>query len=148
MNSSNDDHLKGLSEAASGFEHPTLETYEALHRLVLIAYGYRCAMVGEKFSSVPGTLHPFLDVVAIKPREQGGELKVSNYLCLRRDAADAFRTGGIIVASDYAIIADRAVVSRELTGALLDYLLIPEVSFLQPDQDALRYHRDWALRPD
>ena len=146
VNTPDDDEVNGFEEARGGFDQPKLETYETIYRLVLIAYGYRCAMVGEKFQSVSSTLHPSLEVVPIRPREQGGDLKISNYLCLCRDAADAFVRGRIIVADDYSLVIDATVLPHRLVDALLDHLLLPADAIFQPDLAALRFHREWALR--
>lgn len=131
----------------SGFaSEAEFDVYQAVYRLVMAAYGYRCAFTGQLFSPDLGIVHPHLETVPIQPREQGGGLRISNYLCLRHDAADAFVRGWIIVASDYALIADRTLLSRSLADALLDRPHLPADAVFQPDSAALRFHREWALR--
>ena len=65
----------------------SLDVYEAIYRLVMTAYGYRCALTGEQFTPDIGLVHPHLEVVAIRPREAGGPLAIDNYLALEEHAA-------------------------------------------------------------
>ena len=44
----------------------SLDVYEAVYRLVMTAYGYRCALTGEQFTPDIGLVHPHLEVVAIR----------------------------------------------------------------------------------
>ena len=148
-----DDSEDGFGEAARGFAAgETLETYEAMYRLVLTAYGYRCALTGEQFERANGLWHGDLDVVAIVPRELGGPLKISNYLPLVFPAAEAFEAGQWLIADDYAVLADRDVLDRRLAERLhpSGFLQLPKEAVFHPDRALLARHRERVLaaRPD
>jgi hypothetical protein len=143
MAGSND---KGLGEERQrGFSAaPPLEAYEAIYRLVLNAYSYRCALTGEQFAPDVGLLHPHLVVEAIRPRAAGGPLQIDNYIALEEHAAAAFRNGLILIEDDYAITVprpdalDRAVLVRlNASGRLL----VPAEGLFQPSPAHLAFHR-------
>ena len=141
-------HKTGLEEAPTGFESGApLDTYEALYRLVLTAYGYCCAITGTQYEPAVGTLHPVLEVVAIQPREAGGRLQINNYLPLETAAARAFRAGQVLIDDDYRIIADMSVMDAALAARLRpdSYLLLPAEPLFWPSHAMLAYHRQHLL---
>jgi len=148
MAGSDDD--KGLGEERqTGFSAAApLEAYEAIYRLVLSAYGYRCALTGEKFLPETGLLHPHLAVEAIRPREAGGPLQINNYIALEEHAAQAFRRGQILVEDDYRFVVpnpdalDRAVLVRLNSSGRL---LVPAEGLFQPSPAHLAFHRRSVL---
>jgi predicted restriction endonuclease len=125
-----------------------LEVYEAIYRLVLMAYGYRCALTGEQFAPDVGLIHPHLEVIAIRPRKLGGPLEISNYLALEEHAARAFRNGIILIGDDYSVdvarpeALDRALAVRLHPGARL---LVPEEAIFRPSPAHLAYYRRLML---
>ena len=143
----------GFGEVARGFAAgETLETYEAMYRLVLTAYGYRCALTGEQFERSNGLWHGDLDVVAIVPRDLGGPLRINNFLPLVFPAAEAFEAGQWLIADDYAVLADRDVLDRRLVERLhpSGFLQLPKEAVFHPDKTLLARHREriLAARPD
>lgn len=144
MASSDKDNAFG-EFAQQGFSTaPPLEVYESVYRLVLAAYDYRCAVTGEQFQPDIGTIHPHLEVIAIRPRDAGGPLQVSNYLALEEHAARAFKAGLILVEDDYRVIVPDphalppALAMRLHAGGRL---LVPAEPMFQPSPAHLAFHR-------
>lgn len=148
MAGSEDD--KGLGEERqTGFAAAeSLDAYEAVYRLVLSAYGYRCALTGEQFQRETGLLHPHLAVEAIRPREAGGPLQINNYLALEEHAARAFRHGAVLIEDDYRIVVpqpdalDRALLLRLNADGRLR---VPAEALFQPSPAHLAFHRRRVL---
>ena len=143
MAGSKDD--KGLGEERqTGFAAASLGDYEAIYRLVLSAYSYRCALTGEQFAAEAVLLHPHLAVEAIRPRDLGGPLEINNSLVLEEHAARAFRQGQILIEDDYRIVVprpealDRAVLLRLNADG---QLLVPAEALFQPSPAHLAFHR-------
>lgn len=140
-----EDDETGLGEGQqSGFAAASLRDYEAIYRLVLSVYGYRCALTGERFIPDAGLLHPHLVVEAIRPREAGGPLEIGNYIALEEHAARAFRQGQIVIEDDYGIVVPRPeVVDRALLVRLNAdrRLLVPLEVLFRPSAAHLAYHR-------
>ena len=136
--------LHGLEEAPTpfqGLEPPPLETYAALYRVVLANYDYCCALTGLKAHSDEPDAS--LRVCAIRPRGAGGNLHVSNFLCLSPAADQAFMAGHLTIGPHYQIIVDLRHVDPELLAALNadGRLAIPMDPDAAPDPLALAFHR-------
>lgn len=133
-------------EAQRGFAaDDSLDAYTGLYRLVLMSYGYRCALTGARFAQPAGALHPDLDVVAIQPREQGGALAITNYLPMLVSLRRAFQDGLITIEDDYRIVVPRPeMLDRALLESLRSSLVLPEAQF-RPSPDVLAHHRRYAL---
>ena len=136
-------------ERQSGFAAAgSLEAYEAIYRLVLSAYGYRCALTGEQFHAEAGLLHPHLAVEAIRPRDAGGPLQINNFIALEEHAAQAFRRGQILIEDDYSFVVpypealDRAVLLRLKADGKL---VVPAEGLFQPSPAHLAFHRQQVL---
>ncbi|WDR01239.1 hypothetical protein PSQ19_10260 [Devosia algicola] len=143
-----DDKDWGAEEAAAWFDPaPEMEAHLAIYQQVLVAYGFHCALTGQKFDSISDGVHTALQVVAIRPRALGGPLHVSNYLCLADMAARAFARGHWLVDDDYGVVADRRVMVPELARALRveGRLLLPEDRLYHPDRTQLAWHRTRIL---
>ena len=124
----------------------SMEAYESLYRLVLTAYGYRCALTGEQFAPEPGLLHSRLEVVAIRPREHGGPLQISNYLPIVWSLARAFSDGAIFAEDDYRIVVPKAdLIEPSVAARLRSALWVPVEPLFQPGQAYLAHHRRFAL---
>lgn len=139
----------GLGEEAQrGFAaaDDTLDAYSGLYRLVLFAYGYRCALTGARFAPPVLTLHADLEVEAIQPREQGGPLAIGNYLPMITTLARPFRAGLITVEDDYRIVVPHPdLLDGELLSALRTTLILPDEAMFRPGQEYLAHHRRYAL---
>ena len=123
-----------------------LEVYEAVYRLVMSAYGYRCALTGEQFAADFGLVHPHLDVVAIRPRAAGGPLSIDNYLALEEHAARAFEAGHFLVEDDYRVVVPRhGVLDRAIRPHAGGRLLVPTEPLFQPNPAHLAFHRRMIL---
>lgn len=124
----------------------SLDAYTNLQSLVLLSYGYRCALTGAQFGPAKLHLHPDLDVVAIKPRDQGGPLSVANCLPLLGSLRQPFIEGLITVEDNYRIIVPHPeLLGRDMLTALRVSLAVPEDPFLRPDPEFLAHHRRYAL---
>ena len=122
-----------------------LEAYTGLYRLVLLSYGYRCALTGARFSAPFSALHPDLDVVAIQPRDQGGPLAIANYLPMIASLTAIFRDGLITIEDDYRIVVPHPeLLDRDTLAALRGSLVLPEAPF-RPATEFLAHHRRYAL---
>jgi predicted restriction endonuclease len=146
------DRKDGLGEFGAGFEAAAgLDAYRAVYRLVLGAYGYRCALTGVVFEQDAGAgldlVHPDLEVVAIRPREAGGPLQIDNFLALEKAAARAFRAGQILIDDDYWVIPDLAVLNPQVAARLHPggRLLVPSEPLFQPGRTHLEFHRRSVL---
>ena len=138
----------GLGEEAQrGFAaaDDTLGAYTGLYRLVLLAYGNRCALTGARFAPPVLTLHADLEVEAIQPREEGGPLAIANYLPMIGTLAPAFRDGLITIEHDYRILVPHpSLLDGELLSALRTTVLLPDEPF-RPGPEYLAHHRRYAL---
>jgi len=135
----------GMEEFGVPFRHaPSLDTYTAIHRQVLIAYEYRCALTGARFAPIAG-LHPFLSVVPIQPRELGGPLHVANFLPLSEAAARAFAADHFLIADDFSITVDHAVIDRTLASRIEPRLRVPADPLYRPDPVHLAFRRRLIL---
>jgi hypothetical protein len=122
-----------------------LEAYTSLYRLVLVSYGYRCALTGARFAAPASALHPDLDVTAIQPRDQGGPLSIANYLPMIVSLTSAFRDGLITIDDDFRILVPHPeLLDRDTLAALRTSLILPEPP-LRPAQEFLAHHRRYAL---
>ena len=122
-----------------------LEAYTSLYRLVLVSYGHRCALTGARFAPPTLSLHPDLDVTAIRPREQGGPLTIANYLPMLHSLTPAFRDGLITIADDFRILVPHPeLLDRDTLSALRTSLVLPAEP-LRPGAAFLAHHRRFAL---
>lgn len=140
---------KLFAEASTPFEAepaqaPTLDTLRGLYASVLSSYDHTCAMTGRRFAPPQDLLHDDLQIAAIRPLPQGGSLHVSNFLCLERQVADAFRVGLIAVGPRLELLVDLSRIDPELLERLnpLGRLRLPSSEVAQPDLSALAFHRE------
>lgn len=123
----------------------SLNAYTSLYGLVLMSYGYRCALTGAGFAPSTGVLHPDLEVVAIQPREQGGPLSIGNYLPMLASLRRVFQDGLVTIEDDYRIIVPHPeMLDRALLESLRSSLVLPEEPF-RPSPAVLAHHRRFAL---
>lgn len=143
---SGDDYGLG-EEPQRGFEADhTLDAYTGLYRLVLLSYGYRCALTGARFAPPVLALHADLDVEAIQPREQGGPLSIANYLPMIASLARPFRSGLITIEDDYRIVVPHPdLLDSTMLAALRATLIVPDDVLFRPGAEFLAHHRRYAL---
>jgi len=125
-------------------EPTSIETLRLLHQHVLENYGFICAATGVKFapSAQPWGLRDDLLVVPIKPPMAGGPLHVSNYLCLAKAAAEAFRLGHFAVGPHLELIVDLSRIDPDLVERLnADGRLRAPQEKARPDPESLSFHR-------
>ena len=139
---------KGLGEEPQlGFraDH-TLDAYTGLYRLVLVSYGYRCALTGARFAPSVSALHADLEVVAIQLREQGGPLAITNYLPVIASLARPFRDGLITIEDDYRVVVPHPdLLDRTMLAGLRATLIVPDDPLFRPGATFLAHHRRYAL---
>ena len=127
----------------AGFTH-ALDNHLAFYRSALVAYDYRCAISGFRFSPQNKILHERLDVVPIHPRELDGALDIGNALVLLSTLASAFAQGLITATDDGRVLVPRP---GALTGdlpALVETgraLFLPADPALRPAAKYLQFHR-------
>lgn len=124
----------------------SLDAHGSLYRLVLMAYGYRCAFTGARFSPPVTQMHPDLEVEAIQPREQGGPLSIANYLPMIASLRRPFRDGLITIEDDCRILVPHPdLLDRDMLSALRSSLALPDDPLFQPAIAHLAHHRRYAL---
>lgn len=124
----------------------SIDAYTNLQGLVLLSYGYRCALTGAQFGRPTLHLHPDLDVVAIKPLDQGGALSISNCLPLLTSLKRPFIDGLITIEDNYRILVPHPeLLDADMLAALRVSLVVPDDGLLRPGVDNLAYHRRYAL---
>ncbi|WP_127754062.1 hypothetical protein [Devosia sp. 1566] len=136
--------LRGLEEAAvpfDGFEAESLESYAGLFQSVLAHYGHHCALTG--LAAGPESAHSRLEVTPLRPRDAGGSLQASNFLCLSTEAHRAFEAGHLTIGPGYEIIVDLSRLDRELLTRLNPdgRLALPSDPEAAPDPEGLAFHR-------
>lgn len=145
LGGSDEDGFEDLPQRGFAAGEP-LEAYEGLQRLVLSSYSHRCALTGERFESVPGLLHPRLDVVAIRPREHGGPLSIANYLPMVSELVEAFASGTVLIEDDYRIVVPNTdLLSPDSLTRLRSALHVPVEPQFRPGAAYLAYHRRFVL---
>jgi predicted restriction endonuclease len=130
----------GFAEAAAPFLPvvPTVARLTAIYRNVLVAYGWTCALTGERFEPTEG-LHPLLQVTAIRPLREEGRAEEENFIAMTLEASHAFERGHVSVGADLGLIVDLATIDRAFAHKLRGVLRPP--SGRPPDREALRWHR-------
>lgn len=124
----------------------SLDAYTEVHAFVLLSYGYRCALTGAQFGPPKLHLHPDLDVVAIKPLDQGGALSISNCLPLLNSLRRPFIEGLIVVEDNYRILVPHPdLLDPAMVAAFEAYLVVPDDILLRPSAENLAHHRRFAL---
>ena len=145
MIGSEDDGLSEEPQRGFAADH-SLDAYTGLYRLVLLSYGYRCALTGARFAPPVLALHPDLAVEAIQPREQGGPLSIANYLPMVTALARPFRDGLITIEDDYRITVPHPdLLDAGMLAVLRVSLVVPDEVMFQPGQAFLAHHRRYAL---
>lgn len=126
-------------EAAASFASgPTEATYMAVRDQVLRAWRHRCA-----FTGVPDAASTPLNIVAIRPRDQGGPLHVGNYLPIAAELERAWRSGHFSVGENHRILGDLYRLAPEDQDSMvaLFRMLLPDDPKDYPDAELLAWHR-------
>jgi hypothetical protein len=116
----------------------SLETRVSIKRQVLRNWGNRCAITGRR---------DHLDIVAIRPREAGGQLHARNYMPMIPIAARAWEQGVISVAANGDVIADLPALDPDLLESMdkTGRLLLPDDPMRRPDAADLGFHRQYVF---
>lgn len=126
-------------EAIAGFlSRPTEETYTAIRDQVLRVWRYRCAFTGADDGA--GSR---LNIVAIRPRDQGGPLHVGNYIPMTADLERAWRSGHFSVGEDHRILGDLYRLAPEVQDSMvaLFKMLLPDDPEDYPSAELLAWHQ-------
>lgn len=137
---------QALAEAQAVFamdRQNTLDAYLKVHDRVLSRWKYRCAFTGAQFEPSETRPHPHLRVVAIRPREFGGQLHVRNYLPMVALAEHAWTHGHIALGSSFGFLVAERLIDPELHERLLPLgrLSLGEEPSFWPDSEAAAFHR-------
>ena len=135
----------GADEAGSAFRldaRTLLQAYEAVYDEVLRNWDYCCAFTGERFART-GRPHPMLHVVAIYPREAGGQVHVRNYLPMTAAAKLAWTAGHLTLGPDLSFVVNKRRIDPEFEERLrpIGALLPPVDGGQAPDEANVAYHR-------
>ena len=135
----------GADEAGSAFRldaRTLLQAYEAVYDEVLRNWDFCCAFTGEGFAKA-GRPHPMLHVVAIYPREAGGQVHVRNYLPMTAAAKLAWTAGHLTLGPDLSFVVNKRRIDPELEERLrpIGALLPPVDGGQVPDEVNVAYHR-------
>lgn len=142
----NDITAQALAEAHAVFAHDRqagLDAYLKLHDRVLQRWKYRCVFTGTQFERADTRPHPQLKVVAIRPRELGGQLHVRNYLPMVAEVEHAWTHGHLTLGPSYGFQVSERLIDPELHERLLPLgrLQLPGEPSLWPDSESVAYHR-------
>lgn len=137
---------QALSEAQAIFDHDRkagLDAYLKVHDRVLQRWKHRCVFTAEQFEPSDTRPHPQLKVVAIRPRELGGQLHVRNYLPMVAEAEHAWTHGHLALGPSYGFLVSERLIDPELHDRLLPLgkLELPGEPSLWPDAESVAYHR-------
>lgn len=144
---------QALAEAQAVFAHDRkagLDAYLGVHDRVLQRWKHRCVFTGAQFEPSETRPHPQLKVVAIRPRELGGQLHVRNYLPMVADAERAWVHGHLALGSGFGFLVAERLIDPELQERLLPLgqLDLPAEPSLWPDGESVAYHRANIFDPD
>ena len=106
---------------------------------VLAGYGNACAITGQLSE---GTLGMGVDVVYIKPRNEGGSCFPSNGIALMKQLSLAFVRGEFTLSERFEIIVHPDSDNEVLKEYHLKQMRVPPNKFFQPAEENLIYHRE------
>lgn len=137
---------QALAEAQAVFAHDRqteLDAYLKLHDRVLQRWNHRCVFTGAQFEPSATRPHPKLRVVAIRPRELGGQLHVRNYLPMVPEVEHAWTHGHLTLGPSLGFQVSERLIDPELHEQLLPLgkLDLPGEPSLWPDRESVAYHR-------
>jgi hypothetical protein len=133
---------EGFSE---GFQAP-VKAHLAVANAVRRNYGFRCALSHHAFNP-ENAFAEGLEVVALRPQPEGGDLHVKNFLPVALPFVSYFIAGGIVIGRHYAIFVSAALVPPEVIGALhlSGRMFVPDDPALRPDEGSLMWHARFAI---
>ena len=141
-----DINAQTLAEAQAVFAHDRqagLDAYLKVHDRVLQRWKHRCVFTGAQFELSATRPHPQLSVVAIRPRELGGQLHVRNYLPMVAAAEQAWTRGHLTLGPSFGFQVSERLIDPELRERLRQSgkLDLPAEPSLWPDTESVAYHR-------
>lgn len=133
---------EGFAEAFQA----SVEAHSAVADAVRRNYGFRCALSHRLFNP-ENAFAEGLEVVALRPRPDGGALHVTNFVPVALPFVDYFIAGGIVIGRDYAIFVSAALVPPEVVAGfhLSGRMFVPDDPALRPDEDSLIWHARYAI---
>lgn len=105
---------------------------------VLAGYGNACALTGMKADDILGK---GLDVVYIRPLQDGGTCMPDNGIALRSDLSMGFVSGEFSLTNDYQVLVHPESADERLKFLSLRQIMVPQNPFFRPNRDSLEYHR-------
>ena len=105
---------------------------------VLAGYGNACAVTGMRADDILGK---GLDVVYIRPLQEGGSCMPDNGIALRSDLSMCFVSGEFTLNDDYQVVVHPESADERLRFLSLRQILVPQNSFFRPSKENLDYHR-------
>jgi hypothetical protein len=141
-----DINAQALAEANAVFAHDRqagLDAYLKVHDRVLRRWKHRCVFTGAQFEPSETRPHPQLRVVAIRPRELGGQLHVRNYLPMVAEVEHAWAQGHLTLGPSFGFQVAERLIDPELRERLsaVGRLQLPDEPSLWPDHESVAYHR-------
>ncbi|WP_423066574.1 hypothetical protein [Devosia sp. CN2-171] len=137
---------QALAEANAVFavdRQNAIDAYLKVHDRVLLRWKYRCVFTGAQFEPSETRPHPDLRVVALRPRELGGQLHVRNYLPMVAEAEHAWTHGHMALGPSLGFLVSERLIDPEFRERLLPSgkLSLAEEPSFWPDSEAVAYHR-------
>ncbi len=106
---------------------------------VLAGYGNACAVTGQVTASLMGN---GVDVVYIRPREEGGDCTPSNGIALAKDISLAFLQGKFTLSDQLEVVVHERNDNEYLKSLHLKQIRVPANAFFRPSIDNVKYHRE------
>jgi predicted restriction endonuclease len=125
---------------------PLSEDFGRFHRRGLAAYGHKCAFTGMSPEPTPG-LFSGLDLVPIRPLDEGGLAEMGNYLAAIPEMGAAFAAGHLGVGERDTILADLSGVGDTLLRQVNSSgkIHLPADPSLRPKPENLAFHRAYTF---
>ncbi len=109
---------------------------------VLAGYGNACAVTGQKIN---GYMGEGLDVVYIRPREDGGTCMPNNGIPLERGLSMAFVQGKFTLSNDYEVVEHPSNDLEMVKKYRGKQIRVPHVIFFRPSLESIEYHRKFIF---
>ncbi len=106
---------------------------------VLAGYGNACAITGQLAEGIMGR---GVDVVYIKPKNEGGSCFPSNGIALTKQLSLAFIKGEFTLSERFEVIVHPDSDNELLKEYHLQQMRVPPNKFFQPAEENLIYHRE------
>ena len=105
---------------------------------VLAGYRNSCAITDEKDTRN-------IDVVYIRPIDNGGSCMPNNGIALSKTLSLAFLTGRFTISTNNTVIVHPQNDDENLNAYANTNLFVPSLEFFRPDKESLQYHRNYVF---